>query len=240
MAQEVFERIEKKYLITINQYNELISLLITRMNPDQYGKHTIHNIYFDTPDYQMIRKSLEKPLYKEKIRLRSYGTPSEGDTVFIELKKKYNGVVYKRRIPMSLRNARKYMYYGIRTGEDSQILKEIDYAMHFYQAKPMAYVAYERIAFSEKEHPELRMTFDMNIRARSSELELEKDDYGYPLLQPGQMLMEIKIPGAMPVWMSRVLAEIGIFPVTYSKYGTYYRNYIEKRTDIHEGGRICA
>lgn len=147
MVQEVFQRYEKKYRITREQYNQLICRMITRMEADIYGKHTICNIYFDSPEYELIRTSLEKPIYKEKLRLRSYGIPSDEDTVFLELKKKYNGVVYKRRVPMKLREARKYLYYGIKPEADSQILREIDYAMQVYQPKPMVYLAYERIAF---------------------------------------------------------------------------------------------
>ncbi|MGL5436860.1 MAG: polyphosphate polymerase domain-containing protein [Lachnospiraceae bacterium] len=239
MAQEVFRRYEKKYMITIEQYNDLMSQMITKMSADQYGKHTISNIYFDTPGFDLIRTSLSKPVYKEKIRLRSYGTPGEEDTVFIELKKKFDGVVYKRRIPMPLKDARKYLYYGIIPEGSSQILQEIDYAMNLYKPKPKVYLAYERIAFYGKEDPELRVTFDMNIRARENNLDLSKGTYGIPLLEKGKLLMEIKIPGVMPVWMSRLLSELEIFPVSYSKYGTYYKEYIAAQ-EIYEGGKICA
>lgn len=239
MAQEVFKRYEKKYKITIEQYEQMRDCMMRYMSADQYGKHTICNIYFDTPDYSMIRSSLDKPVYKEKLRLRSYGMPQEDDTVFIELKKKYDGVVYKRRVPMTLRDARKYLYYGMPPEGKGQILQEVDYAMKFYQPKPMVYLAYERIAFFGKEDSELRVTFDMNIRARQESLDLGKSGYGTLLLESGQMLMEAKIPGAMPLWMSRMFSEVGIYPVSYSKYGTYYQNYIAGQ-GRHEGGRICA
>ena len=241
MAQEVFRRYEKKYKVTAEQYNELISRMITKMSADSYGKHTICNIYFDTPDYQLIRTSLEKPVYKEKIRLRSYGVPSDDDMVYLELKKKYDGVVYKRRVPMKLGEARKYLYYGIKPERDSQILREIDYAYQFYHAKPMVYLAYERIAFYAKENPELRVTFDMNIRARDYNLDLSKGSNGTLLLDPQTLLMEVKIPGAMPVWMSQLFSELKIYPVSYSKYGTYYKEYIlPEQMDHYKGGRICA
>lgn len=239
MAQEVFKRYEKKYIISIEQYNELMSQMITRMSADQYGKHTISNIYFDTSGFDLIRTSLNKPTYKEKIRLRSYGQPAEDNSVFIELKKKFDGVVYKRRVPLPLKDARKYLYYGIKPEKDSQILREIDYSMNLYEPKPKVYLAYERIAFFGKEDPELRVTFDMNIRARENNLDLSKSSYGIPLLEKGMLLMEIKIPGAMPVWMSRMLSEIKIFPVSFSKYGTYYNKYIATQV-IFEGGKICA
>lgn len=244
MAQEIFERYEKKYKISLEQYHALIGGMITKMQADLYGKHTICNIYFDTPDYRLIRNSLEKPVYKEKIRLRSYGIPADEDQVYLELKKKYDGVVYKRRTEMTLREARKYLYYGMRPEQPGQILKEIDYACQRYQVHPMVYLAYERIAFYGKEDPELRITFDMDIRARDYNMELSRGSYGIPLLEKGQLLMEVKIPGAMPAWMSRLFSEFGVYPVSYSKYGTYYMEYIVKeqreRMKSYEGGRICA
>ena len=239
MTQEVFKRYEKKYRLSLEQYQELISRIITRLQPDQYGKYSICNIYFDSRDYRMIRTSLEKPVYKEKIRLRGYGQPGPEDQVFLELKKKFDGVVYKRRIPMSLSEARKYLYYGIRPGQHSQVLDEIDYAVDFYQARPAVYLSYDRIAFSGKEDPELLVTFDMNIRARDYSLELDKGAFGVPLLGKRELLMEVKIPGAMPLWMSQALAELAIYPVSYSKYGTFYQEYIADRM-IEQGGQICA
>lgn len=237
MAQEIFKRYEKKYRITTEQYQALVSYLVTKMKVDQYGKHTICNIYFDTPDYQLIRTSLDKPVYKEKIRLRSYGVPQDEDQVFLELKKKYDGVVYKRRAAMSLHDARKYLYYGIRPKKQGQILKEIDYSCRFYDVQPKVYLAYERIAMSGKEDPELRVTFDMNIRARSYNLELSRGSYGIPLLEKGEFLMEVKIPGSMPVWMSHLFSELKIYPTSFSKYGTYYSEYLTKQA---AGGRIYA
>lgn len=238
MAQAVFQRYEKKYRISLEQYHELMSRMITKMEVGRYGKYTICNIYFDTPDYRLIRQSLDKPVYKEKIRLRSYGVPGEDDQVFLELKKKYEGVVYKRRAELPLQEARKYLYYGIRPEHPGQILKEIDYAYQLYHARPMVYLAYERIAFSGKDNPDLRVTFDMNIRARDYNLELNRGTYGIPLLEKGQMLMEVKIPGAMPVWMSTLFSELEIYPTSFSKYGAYYQNYIAVKRN--EGGRICA
>lgn len=244
MAQEIFERYEKKYMITLEQYHALISSMITKIEADRYGKYTICNVYFDTPDYRLIRDSLEKPVYKEKLRLRSYGVPTDEDRVYLELKKKFDGVVYKRRAELPLKDARKYLYYGIRPEQPGQILKEIDYTYQLYQARPMVYLAYERIAFFGKEDPELRITFDMNIRARDYNLELNRGSYGIPLLEKGQLLMEVKIPGAMPAWMSHLFSELEIYPVSYSKYGTYYRKYIESThrqlIKPSEGGRICA
>ncbi len=253
MNQTVFKRYEKKYLLSLDQYHALISRTITRLRPDQYGKHSICNLYFDSGDFSLIRRSLEKPAYKEKIRLRSYGVPGPGDQVFLELKKKYDGVVCKRRVAMTLADARRYLSLAGRilpagagdtcgetgSGHSSQILKEIDYAIRFHQVRPAVYLAYERIAFSGKEDPELRITFDMNIRARDYGLELDQGTFGTPLLGKREFLMEVKIPGAMPLWMSQTLSELEIYPVSYSKYGTWYREFLAGK-GLEEGGKICA
>lgn len=239
MAQDIFRRYEKKYRITTEQYQQLLSRMIVGLVPEQYGKHTICNVYFDTEDYQMIRNSLEKPVYKEKLRLRSYGTPGNEDVVYLELKKKFDGVVYKRRIMMTYMETKKYLYDGIWPQADSQILREIDYALQFYQARPAVYLAYERIAFFGRENPDLRITFDMNIRARQYAAELGKGSYGTVFLDKGEMLMEVKIPGAMPVWMSRLFSELQIYPISFSKYGTYYQEYIAGNHK-RQGGKICA
>lgn len=240
MAQQVFKRVEKKYLLEKAQYLKLMGQMITYVDPDQYGKHTIRNIYFDTEDYDLIRASIEKPQYKEKIRLRSYGRPAEDETVFLELKKKCGGVVYKRRVKMAFGEARKYLYYGIYPQKDSQILREIDYAVKRYQVKPAVYLAYDRIAFTGKEDPELRVTFDLNVRARCGQLELDKEGYDHPQLKKDQLIMEVKIPGAIPVWMSRLFSELAIFPASYSKYGAFYKQYIAPQRYRYEGGRTCA
>lgn len=239
MTQEIFKRYEKKYIITKTQYQELISRMITQVQPGQYGKYTVCNIYFDAPDCRMIQNSLEKPVYKEKLRLRSYGVPGEEDLVYIELKKKYDGIVYKRRIPMKYKEARKYLYYGIRPDIDNQILREIDYAIGFYQVRPKVYLAYDRIAFYGKEDPELRITFDMDIRARQYCLELGMGSQAKCFSDKGMFLMEIKTSQtAMPLWLSRMLSELMIYPVSYSKYGTYYQEYMMKNSE--EGGKACA
>ena len=239
MTQEIFKRYEKKYMLTVKQYNALIPALERQMMADHYGEHTISNIYFDTRDFELVRQSIEKPEYQEKLRLRAYGRVTDNSVVYAELKKKFDGVVYKRRIPMNLCQARKYLYYGIRRPEESQILKEIDYVMNRYDLKPAAYVAYSRAAYYGKENGELRVTFDRDICCRCSGLELQNGKYGTMLLDGDRILMEVKIPGAMPVWMSRLFSDMELFPVSYSKYGAYYKEYLH-RGALAEGGRICA
>ena len=229
--QDVFKRYEKKYMLDDNQYVELSKVLKNRMNVDKYGQHTISNIYFDTDDYRLIRESIEKPEYKEKLRIRSYKVPGRKDTVFVELKKKYDKVVYKRRISMSLEEAENYLIRGTRPLDPCQILKEIDWFMKFYRPKPKLFIAYDRIATFGKENPNLRVTFDSNIRWRKDYLSLSEGNFGKVHLGSGFHLMEIKIPGAMPLWLSSSLADLGIFPISYSKYGSIYKANLMRNAD---------
>ena len=256
MAQEVFKRYEKKYLLTQEQYQKLMLILGGVMDMDVYGHHTICNIYLDTPDYELIRTSIEKPVYKEKVRLRCYGARgNDSSPVFLELKKKYDSVVYKRRVGMDMETARRYVCYGIHPGQDGQIFREVDYAVRRYGLRPMAYISYERDAYTCQMDRELRITFDSSILGRLGDLDLRVEPYGKCLLPPEQILMEVKIPGAMPVWLSRIFAEQGIFPSAYSKYGTFYETYIyparmtgyeemagyhTTRQEYMQGGIICA
>lgn len=222
--QGTFQRYEEKYLITDQQFDQLSKLFKYKLKMDGYGESIICNIYFDTPDYRLVRTSLEKPVYKEKLRLRSYGTPTEEDVVFVELKKKYKDVVYKRRIKMDLIEAEHYLYdYAPAVGA-TQITKEIDWFLDFYEClEPAMYISYSRIALYGLEDPELRVTFDRNILYREDELWLECGVWGNPILEEGFRLMEIKIPGTMPLWLSHILNELAIFPVSFSKYGRGYQ-----------------
>ena len=107
--QEVFERKEVKYRLDVAQRHAMLAALEGRMAVDAYGTTSIVSRYFDTPDRALIERSLDKPLYKEKLRVRGYGIPGEDDQVFVELKKKYKGIVYKRRVGCSYAAARAYM-----------------------------------------------------------------------------------------------------------------------------------
>jgi len=224
--QTVFKRYEKKYLLSRDQYDRLLPLLQTKMIQDDYGMHTICNLYFDTPQYDLIRTSIEKPVYKEKLRLRSYGVPGADDKVFIELKKKYKGVVYKRRVSVSLREAADYLETGKHPETDSHVLSEIDWFQNMYHTMPKIFIAYERCAYFGDEDPNLRVTFDQGIRFRETNLDLSFGDWGRTLLESGQVLMEIKIPGAMPLWMSRMLSELELYPASFSKYGVCYKEHL--------------
>lgn len=223
---DVFERIEKKYMLTKEKYNRFSQALEQYMSLDSYGKHTIGNIYYDTDTYEIISHSIEKPVYKEKLRLRSYGVPKGEDKVFLEIKKKYDGIVYKRRISLHLNEAEAYLNEGIRPNKESQILRELDYFISYYQPKPKIYLAYDRMAYFGKEDSRVRITFDQNIRSRADDLSLSKGDKGNQLLKEDLYLMEIKVPGAMPIWLSKLLSNHEIYPTSFSKYGNVYKESI--------------
>ena len=235
----IFKRVEKKYLLTDELKNELLSKISQRLIPDSYGQSTISSLYLDTPDFRIIRASIEAKnsgsAYKEKLRIRTYGTPNDETKVYLEIKKKYKGVVYKRRISLPHLAAMTY----IRGGEkppDSQIMREIDYAMRFYGSpKPSALVSYERDAFFVRDLPALRITFDSGVRYRADDLDLSLGSGGKYLLPDGVFIMEIKTDGAMPLWLSHALDELKIYPASFSKYGKAYEDIIKNKRGIING-----
>ena len=224
MVQTVFNRYEKKYLMPERIYLLLRERLQPYMEVDKYGLHTICNIYYDTSDFDLIRRSVEKPVYKEKLRLRSYGIPEKDSTVYLEIKKKYRKVVNKRRIPLTLQEAYDYLEQGIHPQKESQILNEIDFFLKRYPLKKGVWIAYDRIAMFQKDNPDFRITFDQNIRSRTTDMGLENGDQGQFLLPEGYYLMESKIMGASPLWFTRILSELKIYPVSFSKYGNIYKS----------------
>ena len=218
----IFKRVEKKYRLTPVQKDALLSIIRHRLSPDQHGCNTICSLYLDTPDHLIIRNSIIAKVYKEKLRLRSYGTPTMDDLIFMEIKKKFKGVVYKRREKMKLHQAMDYINHGTLPC-DTQIMREIDYAMQFYrQPKPAMLIAYEREAYFDETNPNLRITFDTNCRARDWDCQLESGAHGSLLLPPEAIIMEIKTDGAMPLWLAHALSQTGLLPSRFSKYGTAY------------------
>ena len=223
-----FERYEKKYFLTPAQQKILINYIKDYMVSDVYGKYSLCNIYYDTDDWRLIRASLEKPVYKEKLRVRSYGVPQDDGKAFIELKKKYEGVVYKRRIELKAKDVPDFLSGQTSDCNDSQIGSEIKWFQKLYNAKPKIYIGYDRIAFAGIDDPDLRITFDTNIRWRDTNLDLRKGSFGHLLLSPDKVLMEIKIPGACPMWLTSILSQLELYPTSFSKYGTVYRENILK------------
>lgn len=225
--QSVFKRYELKYLLTEQQKETVLGAMEPYMQLDQYGRTTIRNIYFDTPSYRLIRRSIEKPAYKEKLRLRSYSRSTPDSPVFVELKKKYNHVVYKRRIAMPEAEAMGWILGQKPCSKETQISEEIDYFLTYYgNLKPAVYLSYEREAFYTRVPSDLRITFDDTILCRQEALSLEEEAYGTPLLPEGRVLMEIKCTGGIPLWMIRILSEEHIYKTSFSKYGTAYEHLI--------------
>lgn len=311
--QGVFKRYEKKYLLDECAYRLLSKRLSDLVEVDQYGETTICNLYYDTPDHQLIRTSLEKPVYKEKLRLRSYGIAQADTITFLELKKKFKGIVYKRRTAMPLYEAMAFLQSGserrpaataglaltqnapgqsLAARQDNssgqahpaaqnlssaqtassiltasaahretfmrsvsaprsapasqrkpscQIEKEIDWFVHFYpHLRPAMFLSYDRIATYGKEDPSLRITFDRHITWREESLDLSRGVFGYRLLAPGQRLMEIKVSGSMPLWLSHLLDECEIYPTSFSKYGHAYLAALSQNQMLKKGANLCA
>lgn len=235
MQGNTFERYEEKYLLSAAQYQAIMAGLRGRMQPDLFGRSMVSSIYYDTPDYRLIRTSLDKPDYKEKLRVRAYGNPSSESKAFVELKKKVDGIVYKRRVEMPLSQAN-LLLSGKKTELDTQITREIQYFVRFYQPQPSVFLSYRRVAYTGAESG-LRITFDDDIRFRTSALRLNAGIWGQELLAPGMTLMEIKAPGAMPRWLCELLNHNRVYPVSFSKYGVCYRDYIYPQLRQQEKGR---
>ncbi len=225
--QAVFKRYEIKYMLTVEQKNRIVEVMSPYMALDKYGRTTIRNIYFDTDNYRLIRRSIEKPLYKEKLRIRSYQTATDDSPVFVELKKKYKNVVYKRRISMTEPEAMAWICRGESPPIETQITREIDYFRKFYgDLRPGVYLSYEREAFFSKDKSDFRVTFDENILCRQTQMSLCAEPYGDRILPEGKVLMEIKCSGGMPLWMSHALAEQKLSKTSFSKYGIAYQRLI--------------
>lgn len=228
MIQTVFSRYEKKYLMPEHIYFELRKRLAEHMKEDKYGLHTICNIYYDTDDDLLIRRSIEGPTYKEKLRLRSYGIANADSTVFLEIKKKCDRIVTKRRVPMTLNQAMGYTVHGIRPAINSQIMNELDFFLARYDLSPRLFLAYDRIALFGIEDKEFRVTFDQNVRSRRRSIALDLGDHGKKLLDDGYYLMESKVSGATPLWFTRILSELKLYPTSFSKYGNIYKKELGK------------
>ena len=225
--QSIFKRYELKYLLTKEQKSRILQAMEPYMDLDQYGRTIIRNLYFDTDNYRLIRHSIEKPAYKEKLRIRCYGTPSESKPVFVELKKKYKHVVYKRRVALPEADAIRWLCTDAGCTIDSQIVREINYFLDYYGTlHPTLYLSYEREAYYTKCGDDFRVTFDDHMQCQQVDLSIGSDIPGTPLLPDDKVLMEIKCSGGIPLWMTHVLTKERIFKTSFSKYGTAYQTLI--------------
>lgn len=225
--QAVFKRFELKYLLTTEQKQRILQAMEPYMALDQYGRTTIRNVYLDTANYRLIRRSIEKPAYKEKIRLRSYRRAGNGCDIFVELKKKCRGVVFKRRLTLPEELALAWARGDRPAEQTSQIADEIDYFIRFYgTVKPAVYLCYDREAYYAKDGSDFRITFDDTILCRRTDMTLDSDPSGTPILPEGMALMEVKCAGGVPLWLTKVLTKERIFKTSFSKYGTAYETLI--------------
>ena len=223
-----------KFMVTKKQVDALLARMSEYMNPDKYctdGKYySIFNIYYDTDDNRIVRNSISHPYYKEKLRLRSYDSPTAPDgKVYLELKKKTGGIVSKRRAAMTLREACDFVENGRQpacTGYiNEQVVNEIKYFLSRNQVQPAVYLCYKRMAFFGINDKNFRITLDWDITSRRNDISLEKNCYGAKLLENGVFIMEVKLPGAVPKWLADTLAELKIYKKSFSKYGEEYLNY---------------
>jgi len=234
MAIEIFNRYENKYILDAEARVRIEERLLPFMEPDGYNKqqknYSITNLYYDTSDNSLIRKSLAKPGYREKLRLRSYDIPAKDSQVYVEIKKKCNGLVNKRRSALNLEEAYTFLAGGTvpqtKPYMNVQVLREAAYLMKRARLQPALYISYERRAYFGIEQKDLRVSFDTNILTRRSGLRLESGAFGEPLLDAGLHLMEIKVERSIPLWLCRLLSEYRIYPVSFSKYGTEYTRMI--------------
>jgi len=233
--QTVFKRYELKYILTLEQKDKILKAMLPHMEMDKYGRSTIRNIYFDTDNYRLIRYSIEKPAYKEKLRIRSYSKATPDSTVFVELKKKYEKIVFKRRLPLCESDAMKWVCRERLCPVNTQISREIDYFIGLYgKLIPTVFLSYEREAFYDKDIGDFRVTFDDNILCRQTDISLCSNTYGSLILPKGKVLMELKCSGGLPLWMVKVLSEEQIFKTSFSKYGTAYSTLIFPKINYNQ------
>lgn len=243
MAIEIFNRHEIKYLISQEQFEKLMEVVPLYMDTDKFNRsgspYSINNVYLDTDSDELIRTSLQKPVYKEKLRIRSYGPATEDAPVFFEIKKKYMGLVNKRRTALSLSQLNDYLEKGIMPEGDkinSQVFKEIDYMMKRYKAYPKVYLSYSRFAFFAKEDTDFRMTLDTNILARRENVRIDAAEAGISLLPQGFWLMEAKAYKSFPLWFVNFLSENHISQISFSKYGTEYKLHTAENSTTTAAG----
>ncbi|MBP3899639.1 polyphosphate polymerase domain-containing protein [Candidatus Saccharibacteria bacterium] len=232
MAQQIFRRTEIKYVLSENQVKSLLWLIEPYLKKDKYFKGTNCSIYFDNDSRYLAIHSLEKPLYKEKVRVRSYGVPKLDDTVFLEIKKKFKGIGSKRRIPIKLSDFYEYQKTG-RLDSDSEVIKaELDNCFKRYNLRPTMFLAYDRTSYCDKDDPTFRLTFDRNVRSRNDNLRLEKGDSGKKFFKHGEVVMEVKALERFPFYFVHALSKLKIYPSSFSKYGRVTEKEIFKGKEI--------
>ncbi|MFV0484693.1 MAG: polyphosphate polymerase domain-containing protein [Candidatus Saccharimonadales bacterium] len=237
MAIEIFNRFENKYLVSQAEYERLLIDLSPKMRLDKHnldGKmYKIYNTYYDTADDNVIRSALEKPTFREKIRLRSYEVVKKpDDIVFVEIKRKYDGEVNKRRTKMNLGEAKRFLAgakINPQTHMNPQVVRELEEIVEREQPLvPKVHISYERMALFDKSNDDLRISFDHNIITRRHNVELDRDDPGVKLLPSDKYLMEVKVRRTMPLWLIEIINQYNLKPISFSKYGKEYINKLKE------------
>ena len=225
MKENIFKRIEQKYILNKDEYEKMQEIIIKYFNKDKYYQSKIFNIYFDNLNNDMMISSIEKPIFKKKIRVRKYG---EDNKVYLEIKEKYNGIVYKRRV--SLTDDEFDDYIQKKKGNDKQIMKEIDYYINYYKLKPYMFLAYDRLSYYDKDNESFRLTFDSNIRYRFNNLDLLDNKNNKKYFEEEKYIMEVKARNSLPIWFVSYLSENKIYPDSFSKAGNIY---IKERGNVY-------
>jgi len=240
--KQSFNRVEKKYLLNKIQYDNIKSYLddcLDHQNENLtfHEFYTISNIYYDTDDNLLIKKSVSKPKFKQKLRLRAYGKVNQDSVIFIELKKKLNGYVNKRRTRIALDEVDELVEFNKlpshKDYHNEQILREIQFFTTQYKLKPALYLYYEREVYSTQDENDLRITFDKNITTRRYDLDITKGNNGEYLLGDNYFLLEVKTNSNMPIWLNKLLNESQVFPTRFSKYGTEFFEYLKTENEVN-------
>lgn len=235
MINYVFKRYELKYALTYNQYLAVLPEIKKRLTSDKFGLNTIQSLYYDTENYRLIRESIERPAFKEKLRLRGYNLNENDDDIYVEMKRKYDGVVYKRRIACKEREVEDVLNGKAAT---TQIGRELEYFSKYYgNLKPSMLIIYDREAYYD-ENSDLRVTFDRNVRYRKTDLNFHTSLGGENLLPEDVVLMEVKTGSALPLWFCEVINKEKIVKTSFSKYGAAYRLEQEKINELR-GKILC-
>lgn len=227
--KHIFERKETKYIINKATFDDFFHELMTYMNVDEYGLHTIFSLYFDTDNYTFIQHSLTKPVYKEKFRVRSYGVPTEESLLFLEIKKKVSGIVYKRRVPIPYQDYKRWQETGDlpMDVQTTQIGKEVRWLFTQHtDLRPRVLIAYDRLSLFDKEETAFRVTFDQHIRFRQTDLHFSGETQDELVAPEVDVWMEVKALGAYPLWFVSLLAAYDIRKASFSKYAQTYERYL--------------
>ena len=224
MAQ-TFERFEQKYLLDQKQFELILNRLKKHVKEDEYPHSRIRSIYYDTDVNELIRRSIEKPEYKEKIRIRSYDEADDDDKIFVEFKKKFNGIVYKRRTKARCGQALKDIYQC--EFADKQVSNEIRYALsHYEHLHPCIFIRCDRASYISKDNPDIRITFDTDMKYRLKNLSLHSSDQDKSLTD--KTIMELKVKDAIPLWLSEILDEAKAYPNGFSKVGNAFMKELKE------------